>query len=174
MGQRNGPSFLDVKVINLAHGCPSICTQQLACKNDGFMDSRDCSKCKCPAGFGGALCDSVQTSTNGQNCGGGLQATNQFQTLSSNSNSGSCYWQIQSPAGTQIEFQFNAGSFSLSCDTLCTDNFVEVKVGPDFQTTGPRFCCRNDLKTMQSTGNFMVVIKFGQGSFSAQYRFGKI
>ncbi|XGW23489.1 hypothetical protein V3C99_005598, partial [Haemonchus contortus] len=50
-----GPSFLDVLVLNLHYNCQA--RRALPCQNGGFIDSRTCNQCKCPTGFGGKLCN---------------------------------------------------------------------------------------------------------------------
>lgn len=69
IGQRGGPSFLDIQAINLAYKCEKKCTKKLKCKNYGYPNPNDCGKCICPSGTSGILCDEVQFST----CGARIQ-----------------------------------------------------------------------------------------------------
>ncbi|ELT92490.1 hypothetical protein CAPTEDRAFT_91110, partial [Capitella teleta] len=63
LGQRTGLSFLDAKIINEAY-CDGACSDDLpyACKHGGYQDPNDCSRCKCPDGFTGYLCESLAPS----------------------------------------------------------------------------------------------------------------
>ncbi|KAK6012694.1 hypothetical protein OSTOST_22133, partial [Ostertagia ostertagi] len=85
MGQMEGPSFLDILVLNLHYNCqetspehihltvPANCPRSLPCQNGGFIDSRTCNRCKCPTGFGGQLCNQIPPSFS-SGCGGELIA----------------------------------------------------------------------------------------------------
>ena len=48
----------------------AVCTTPLpqVCQRDGYQDPNDCTKCRCPEGFGGTYCeaqsDSVAGNTN--------------------------------------------------------------------------------------------------------------
>ncbi|KAI0237905.1 Zinc metalloproteinase dpy-31, partial [Lamellibrachia satsuma] len=58
MGQRVGLSFFDAKLANLAY-CKDKCAGVkpfVRCYNGGYRDPNDCSKCKCPEGFGRWRC----------------------------------------------------------------------------------------------------------------------
>ncbi|KAJ1370855.1 Astacin (Peptidase M12A) [Parelaphostrongylus tenuis] len=46
------------------------------CENGGFPHPRDCSKCICPSGYGGRLCNERPSG-----CGKILTATNEYQEL---------------------------------------------------------------------------------------------
>ncbi|GMR57513.1 hypothetical protein PMAYCL1PPCAC_27708, partial [Pristionchus mayeri] len=57
IGQREEPSFADVKQINEAY-CKGT-GPPLDCKNGGYQGPKDCDVCRCPTGLGGTLCDQV-------------------------------------------------------------------------------------------------------------------
>ncbi|KHJ98097.1 astacin, partial [Oesophagostomum dentatum] len=52
-------SFVDLSIINERYGCKEKCKSESSakCVNGGFPHPRDCRKCICPGGYGGALCD---------------------------------------------------------------------------------------------------------------------
>jgi astacin len=74
IGQRGGPSFLDIQAINLAYQCEKKCTNKLNCKNHGYQNPNDCTSCICPSGTSGILCDQVQYST----CGAKIQVWSNY------------------------------------------------------------------------------------------------
>lgn len=46
MGNLEGPSFLDVYLLNRHYNCMKRCSSPPACLNGGFVDARNCSQCK--------------------------------------------------------------------------------------------------------------------------------
>lgn len=72
MGQRDGPSFLDIKLANEAYKCDRRCRTNFVCQNGGFIGP-NCN-CICPYGISGFTCDEVAKST--PNCGGTLRGEN--------------------------------------------------------------------------------------------------
>lgn len=125
MGQRDGPSFQDILLINRHYNClgKKICLftnlilgscPSLACQNGGYPNPAFCSKCICPTGFSGTLCDQRPTSTNTAACTGStLTATTSYQSLTVSLNrpfqqnlaTDTCTYWIDAPAGRQIEIQ---------------------------------------------------------------------
>ena len=63
MGNYVGPSFKDVKLMNLFYDC--MCKNGANCSNNGYPHPRNCEICICPSGFGGPTCEELQMSTNG-------------------------------------------------------------------------------------------------------------
>lgn len=41
-----------------------LCNKNLSCKNGGYIDPLDCSKCVCPDGFKGKICDMFNFGSN--------------------------------------------------------------------------------------------------------------
>uniref|UniRef100_A0A914VB58 Peptidase M12A domain-containing protein n=1 Tax=Plectus sambesii TaxID=2011161 RepID=A0A914VB58_9BILA len=81
MGQRTAPSFFDVYQVNRHYECLDNCSAAISnCHNGGYPNPNNCNKCICPIGFGGDLCSDPQT-TQGENCGQRLTATEDWQLL---------------------------------------------------------------------------------------------
>uniref|UniRef100_A0A915MG45 Metalloendopeptidase n=1 Tax=Meloidogyne javanica TaxID=6303 RepID=A0A915MG45_MELJA len=73
IGQRIGPSFLDILSINKAYFCSEKCSKPLInCLHGGYPNPNKCFECKCPHGFSGKLCELVQPSP----CGATLKKPN--------------------------------------------------------------------------------------------------
>uniref|UniRef100_A0A9J2PA38 Metalloendopeptidase n=1 Tax=Ascaris lumbricoides TaxID=6252 RepID=A0A9J2PA38_ASCLU len=90
IGQRSGPSFIDVKQVNRLY-CNDRCSDStLLCQNGGYPDPNNCLTCKCPAGLGGPTCSNVQPS----DCGSELTASPFWQHLIYKGVQ-RCYWRIK-------------------------------------------------------------------------------
>uniref|UniRef100_A0A914DA41 CUB domain-containing protein n=1 Tax=Acrobeloides nanus TaxID=290746 RepID=A0A914DA41_9BILA len=113
-----------------------ICKNQISCQYGGYPNPHDCTKCKCPAGLAGVLCESLPISTFG--CGGELFATAVWQTLT-NTIEGECFWRINAPTNQRIHFEVLEANFE--CDSSCAENYLEIKHTDNFQRTGFRQCC---------------------------------
>ncbi|CAJ0593561.1 unnamed protein product [Cylicocyclus nassatus] len=122
------------------------------CENGGYPNPKDCSKCVCPSGYGGRLC-------NERPAGAGkvLQANSNVQILkdtigykdvnglyfSKKDFKWAHYW-IQAPQGRKVEI--TVGDFSnalkkdLNEDGGCTFAGVEIKTQKDQRLTGYRYC----------------------------------
>ncbi|VDM98210.1 unnamed protein product [Thelazia callipaeda] len=129
IGQRYGPSFIDIKQVNRLY-CNDRCpASSLACENGGYPDPNNCQICKCPTGLGGLVCSDVQPSA----CGGELYATIAWQQLA-HKGSQNCYWRIRADdARIRIKIQ----STNFQCDKTC-HSYIEIKHNSDFQQTGFR------------------------------------
>ncbi|KAK0418485.1 hypothetical protein QR680_013584 [Steinernema hermaphroditum] len=176
MGQRASIAFTDAKEVNLMY-CNHICRQQLPCLHGGYTDPKDCSKCRCPDGLGGTLCESVAPSPS--SCGKGeLEASSDYHTLTMNG-VGRCNYKITSPQGRKVALvldwsAFDGGNFDNACDF----NFVELKYSSQLQTAGARFCnyYRTPAVTVpghQSSNQVYIIYSSQQSQygFSLRYRY---
>ncbi|VDM82049.1 unnamed protein product, partial [Strongylus vulgaris] len=151
IGQREGPSFMDVKRINLAY-CNETCAATLPCLNGGYTDPKNCGACRCPSGLGGTLCD--RAAVNPAQCGSGdLVADASLKTLTV-SGAVICSFVItvaitnsynlqmiilnsfKAPLGRRVYFEVS--SFKFTAANLCTYNFLEIKYAADLQRAGAR------------------------------------
>uniref|UniRef100_A0A914ZBJ2 Zinc metalloproteinase n=1 Tax=Panagrolaimus superbus TaxID=310955 RepID=A0A914ZBJ2_9BILA len=164
IGQRAGPSFLDFEAINMAYNCLEHCPP-LFCTHGGYVNPNDCSKCTCPPGFSGPTCQEVQFS----NCGAKIMVSTEPITISTPqfpeffpSNS-YCVWLIQAPPGGKVFLQF-IDAFHYQCEDTCDKSYAEVHPGPDFSSTGYRFCCaRIPTQQFVSSSNEMLIFHNGWG-----------
>ncbi|EYC34613.1 hypothetical protein Y032_0001g54 [Ancylostoma ceylanicum] len=71
-------SFYELLMLNQHYGCMKRCdpSRSAKCAMGGFPHPRDCSRCICPSGYGGRLCDQRPSG-----CGQVYQATASYQTL---------------------------------------------------------------------------------------------
>ncbi|VDM65082.1 unnamed protein product [Strongylus vulgaris] len=141
-------SFYELLMMNIHYNCLDKCKSNPSaakCYMGGFPHPRDCSKCICPGGYGGKLCNERP-----QGCGKILQATSTFQPLEDsvgydhiqNTRDAKdeflkCNYWIQAPQGRRIEVKF------VSTDGVATDGCyydgVEIKAQKDQRLTGYRY-----------------------------------
>ncbi|KAH7703416.1 metalloprotease 1 precursor, partial [Aphelenchoides avenae] len=185
MGSRIAPSFLDVLVMNKYYQCTDRCkTSQTKCQNGGYPHPRDCSRCICPWGFGGTLCNERELASNGSTtCGETIQAESGWNQLSvyigekvmeQKPDFTSCHWHITAPEGKKVELQVQY--VGRVCSTGCFFGSVEFKM-KDFTRTGYRMCCASDYAkkpTLTSDGNLAIVslyTRYYVQHVKAQYRY---
>ncbi|KHJ88605.1 astacin [Oesophagostomum dentatum] len=174
-------SFYELLMINKHYNCLGKCKKTPQCKNDGFPHPRDCSKCICPSGYGGDLCDKKPSG-----CGAVLQATNTHKTLKDvigdernteeREDFEKCHYWIEAPAGKKIEIKIVSFSEGHAVDG-CVYAGVEIKTNKDQRLTGYRFCAPEDAgKTLVSSSNRVPVITYNRAYVSEtilKYRAGK-
>jgi hypothetical protein len=73
-----------------------ICPIRINCLYGGYIDPNNCARCKCPQGYTGVLCGTVQQSYP-RNCGGELSASSEWLTLTGPkvAPDQNCYWRIR-------------------------------------------------------------------------------
>ncbi|CAI4222458.1 unnamed protein product [Auanema sp. JU1783] len=175
MGQMEGPSFLDVAILNKHYNCHKLCRNTLNCQNGGFINSRNCNSCKCPSGFGGALCQTVASSFS-QGCGGTLKAEEavrrfditikQFGPVKEKM----CVYHLQAPAGKRI--LVNIVKMQGRCLEGCYHDGAEFKMKQDYRPMGYRFCCKSSNQRLLSQTNmvpFMVYSRKNTVSLTFEY-----
>ncbi|TKR93086.1 hypothetical protein L596_007612 [Steinernema carpocapsae] len=165
IGQRRGPSFIDVKQVNRMYCHDKCAGSSVICENDGYPDPNNCGVCKCPNGFGGKLCDTVEAST----CGGELNAIPIWQHLT-HKGQGRCVWRIKAE---KARIRFILDSASYKCDATCR-SYVEIKHNSDFQQIGFRSCCNEkDVEVLSEQDEVLIISdakELGRdGSFSLRY-----
>ncbi|CAD6199324.1 unnamed protein product [Caenorhabditis auriculariae] len=180
MGNR-AITFYDMQMVNTHYSCK--CPENgLICANGGYPNPNDCSKCNCPIGYGGDLCNErPKTGT----CGATLMATANWQEVSykygDDSNSGAarddfdlCIHWIQAPFGKQIQFQIMS-SYNPQCTYGCLFNGIEPKINADQKMTNTKYCCDEfNNKVLSSEVNPMPVVAYNRyyyTTYTWQYRY---
>ncbi|ETN84126.1 astacin, partial [Necator americanus] len=133
-------SFIDIFMMNEHYGCRKKCKPEFSakCKNGGFPHPRNCSRCICPSGYGGALCNERP-----HGCGAELQATSNWQKLQDTLGFGReiredfefCNYWIKSPDHSQIEVKIVNPPKGVAVDG-CYLAGVEIKTNRDQTHTG--------------------------------------
>ncbi|WKY12003.1 hypothetical protein Q1695_003512 [Nippostrongylus brasiliensis] len=162
-------SFFDIYTINKHYNCFDRCENvghKAQCANGGFPHPRNCSKCICPNGYGGDLCDRRP-----EGCGKDLSATDRLQSLVSKMQEYSytikddfemCYYWIKALTGKKVEVTIRQISYGFGIDG-CIYGGVELKPFVNATKSGYRFCSHNDKeKVVISEGERMVVTIFAR------------
>ncbi|KAL6729095.1 hypothetical protein Aduo_000182 [Ancylostoma duodenale] len=163
-------SFYELLMINMHYGCTKRCdpNRSAECAMGGFPHPRDCSRCICPSGYGGRLCNERPSG-----CGRVYQATAQYQTFTDevgNRNAGQapredmnmCNYWITAPAGSMIEVKLVGFPRGLAVDG-CQFAGVEIKTHADQRLTGYRFCAPEDAGvTLVSKHNVVPIITYNR------------
>ncbi|KAK6725989.1 hypothetical protein RB195_004357 [Necator americanus] len=136
------------------------------CEMGGFPYPRKCSRCICPSGYGGRLCNEKPS-------GGGsvLEAKSEYKTpsdkvgdfrvgLRPREDMTTCNYWIKAPVGLRIEVKIADLSRSLAVDG-CTYWGVEIKTHTDQRLTGYRFCSPEDIGvTLVSNYHIVPIITY--------------
>ncbi|VDK49262.1 unnamed protein product [Cylicostephanus goldi] len=159
-------SFYDKLMMNTHYNCLEKCkSNPLAakCAMGGFPNPKDCSKCVCPGGYGGRLCNERP---NG--CGNVLQATTNYLKFEDiigqswikktveNDFFLKCHYWIEAPLGRIIEVKFHNYSSPGKVDIDgCYFAGVEIKTQKDQRSTGYR-------QVFKSESNIVPIITYSR------------
>ncbi|VDP07362.1 unnamed protein product [Soboliphyme baturini] len=138
IGQREQPSFLDVKTINRAY-CEGI--RPFECINGGYVHPRHCDRCLCPSGLAGTFCEENEKWPS-QQCGEVIQVKPfpQYTVIQNPSYPRQdkaptkCSWLLEADTGSRISMEF-IETFAFLCEPTCRD-YVEVKNNSNLVQTG--------------------------------------
>ncbi|XP_076464570.1 protein SpAN-like [Babylonia areolata] len=174
MGQREGPSFIDVKTANHLYNCTDKCGQKkrALCRNQGYVGP-DCT-CVCPLGLRGRQCTDVIPSTH--ECGGVLRSTTGilqspgFDHGYGYGNNVDCVWLIQGPYGSRpTTVTLVMEVFEMEDDVIqpCAFDWLEFRsLGPHLH--GQRFCGEGPSEPLvyRGQGSGLVVTFHSDESFT--------
>uniref|UniRef100_A0A0N4Z3G7 Metalloendopeptidase n=1 Tax=Parastrongyloides trichosuri TaxID=131310 RepID=A0A0N4Z3G7_PARTI len=136
LGQRNDFTHNDLKLLNDWY-CGNKCTPKVkGCKNGGYPDPLVCGQCRCPRGYAGKTCTSVEKR---EGCGVQyLRATDKYKTITLDKN-GTCSYMITSKVKTKIEIIVEKASTKKVSPCIPKDA-LEIKNRFDKGATGLSFC----------------------------------
>ncbi|KHJ96381.1 astacin [Oesophagostomum dentatum] len=152
MGSLDGPSFLDVQIINRHYQCYKNCNAtefRPACLNGGYTDPKNCTICRCPTGFGGDLCQLIESSEP-MKCGGLIPTSSKLTRM-------------RAPPNRRV--MIGLQTVNGVCQEGCFTSAVEMKMNGDFRPTGYRFCCQaHSFRRILSKGRNVPVTFFARNS----------
>lgn len=100
---------------------------KLDCRNSGYTDPKNCTRCRCPAGLQGPHCTKpARTATK---CGRTFLTVDRntaTQRIEFNGR-GNCNFMVQAGAGHTVRLQWE--KLQAFESSPCINNYVEVKVG---------------------------------------------
>ena len=161
MGQRMGPSFYDIKMMNSHYNCKARCTNTMTCLSGSIQNPLNCNACLCPPGFGGTQCQQpiptptgyapsgVSNTCTGQSIKAlatASELTGQINGPSqpSHSDASWCHWRIYADAGYKIAIEVlevgnvcSKGCFYGNAE-IRTGDFLDQNGSPDWGRTGVR------------------------------------
>ncbi|KAL6736261.1 hypothetical protein Aduo_006631 [Ancylostoma duodenale] len=167
MGQMEGPSFLDVQIVNRHYKCYEACNNtevKPKCLNGGYANPLDCSVCKCPTGFGGDVCQLIASSAP-MKCGGLIPTSSKLTRLKIRMSVGltrrQCVYHIRSPPNRRV--MIGIETIKGKCQEGCYTSAMEVKMNGDFRPVGYRYCCESQsFRRILSKGRNVPIIFFAQ------------
>ncbi|PIO57482.1 hypothetical protein TELCIR_21104, partial [Teladorsagia circumcincta] len=149
------------------------------CMNGGAPNPRNCSKCICPFGYGGTLCEKRRAG-----CGRVYEATTKWNsrtiTVGDATVKGirdtytTCNDWITAPADKKIQIRVTALR-KVDCENGCWRSSIEPKVMSDKAIISPRICCPGQLnQVLTSRINPTPVVTYSlqlASTFTYQYRY---
>uniref|UniRef100_A0A0N5B6Y4 Zinc metalloproteinase n=1 Tax=Strongyloides papillosus TaxID=174720 RepID=A0A0N5B6Y4_STREA len=180
IGQQNGYTFNDVKLINYLY-CNSSCpnNSSLNCDHYGYPDPKNCSQCKCPSGFAGHNCSILQPDSNFTLCESYYyNATDKVQNLN-RTGVMNCTFHIKSKNGQLVFLNITKLIANPAPDTsnglYCfTGMALEIKHKIDKSVTGLCLCNETDLPVNITSESDDVIImwhaKQNNHTFSLTYQ----
>ncbi|VDO61554.1 unnamed protein product [Heligmosomoides polygyrus] len=165
MGQLEGPSFLDVLILNLHYNCQGR-------KSRAFPLKLHESSIWCPSGYGGQLCETIPPSFS-KGCGGELYAYEAVRRFDitikqvGQKRTKQCFYHLKAPAGKRV--LVNIVQVQARCLEGCWEDAVEFKMSGDPRPVGYRYCCQlNYQRRILSRTNIVPFIVTSRNKFCSQ------
>ncbi|CEF59722.1 Astacin-like metalloendopeptidase [Strongyloides ratti] len=177
MGQRKKMTFNDYKQINLCY-CNSCnwvnnttgrrtkpTDTTTLCKNGGYPDFKNCSKCICPTGYTGDLCDKIVTSD--KKCGPTFFNVNKTGIPIILKGKMNCYIFLKTKNGKKISLQITYVNAPYNEDVCTEDIAYQIKYRKDKGATGLLLCGHHSrVITLKSETNSILLFYKGISDFS--------
>uniref|UniRef100_A0A0K0FRL3 Metalloendopeptidase n=1 Tax=Strongyloides venezuelensis TaxID=75913 RepID=A0A0K0FRL3_STRVS len=181
IGQQNNHTFNDIKLINFLY-CNETCnnaTKKPECKNHGYQDPRNCSRCKCPHGFAGDTCEKLKPQSNITLCGDQfINATTNEQVLTKKGIM-NCTYKIKSYSSKKIKIIVKNITANPPPDPkehlYCFQEMaLEIKHRRDKSITGLNICGDATIPIIvTSEGSSAIILWYGKQenhSFNLTYQ----
>ncbi|TKR69973.1 hypothetical protein L596_022053 [Steinernema carpocapsae] len=188
----NPLSITDLLLINKRYKCEvpdRTCGVHgsVKCRNGGFVNPNDCTRCVCPFGLTGVLCTKRDRGRlNDGPCGADLEATSTWKTVKGSIWTGEidpntdyvfthCHWLIKAPPHVKIILKFVNVESSGKSPLSCLRGGTELKTG-DFHVGGFKFCKENQIAPFHefvTDSNLALInlfVHFGATEFEIKYK----
>uniref|UniRef100_A0A914I0V2 Metalloendopeptidase n=1 Tax=Globodera rostochiensis TaxID=31243 RepID=A0A914I0V2_GLORO len=133
IGQSERISFKDVAIINYIYCQHSCKGHKMRCKNRGYLNPNDCSKCLCPDGYDGQNCESLKPNLN---CVDTTGIPRELEADRTN----------RPKDGQRARIQLKSLNHLLGCTYNCSSSYVEIKYRSDKRAQGAKLCCPSALR----------------------------
>uniref|UniRef100_A0A0N4ZI39 Astacin domain-containing protein n=1 Tax=Parastrongyloides trichosuri TaxID=131310 RepID=A0A0N4ZI39_PARTI len=136
-------SFSDYRLINKYY-CQRICRNKLSCKNSGYIDSRNCGRCKCPMFYEGTYCDKLKKSSKSCSKKQHINLTTKKTANIKDSGMKVCFKSIKAPEGKRIRISLQQVNYKKKREgppyRCLPKQSLEIKSSKDKGPMGRLFC----------------------------------
>ncbi|CAJ0931239.1 unnamed protein product, partial [Mesorhabditis belari] len=180
IGNRREIQFSDSKMINSIYKCNEHCTKHINCWNSGYIDPKDCTRCKCPSFFKGKFCEMSQVITHIKHdemktiklAAEEIPSNHQFTTdnVDYDDFTKSVPEVIQSDEGHRLTLRIvDFPTTPLKCYAACRYAGIEIVDG-DFEKSGIVICCSKEKNsTFHSKTNRVGIRAWAAPGIPLQY-----
>ncbi|CEF61667.1 Astacin-like metalloendopeptidase, partial [Strongyloides ratti] len=168
MGNRKKMTFNEIKQLNLCHCRKCTCVKNGAirrkkntarCMNGGYADYNNCTKCICPTGFTGTLCNEIEKGDT--SCPGNTYVAKSKEECIVLSGQKKCYIFLTANRGKKIKLQII--SYTKIRRNVCDEETSnEIKYFLDKGSTGLLLCNNYWLLNLTSQSNSVLIAYRGQ------------
>ncbi|CEF59693.2 Astacin-like metalloendopeptidase [Strongyloides ratti] len=169
MGYSTKMTFNEIKQLNLCHcnkcnwvnkdGRKTKTNGTDRCRNGGYPNHNDCSKCICPTGYTGTFCREIEKSDDG--CPDSIHKAQSNVKNLVMIDKKTCYIFLQATKGKKIKLQII--SYTLTIKAFCTEeNSNQIKYFQDKGNTGLLLCGIHHYIELTSQSNSVLIVYRGQ------------